>query len=31
MTMCRFMELTADAYGGEAILRLAQAYNFKIK
>ena len=31
MTMCRFMELTADAYGGEAIRQLAKAYNFKIK
>lgn len=31
MTMCRFMELTADAYGGEAIRQLAKAYNFTIK
>ena len=30
-TMCRFMELTANAYGGEAIRQLAKAYNFKIK
>ena len=31
MTMCRFMELTANAYGGEAIRQLAKAYNFTIK
>ena len=31
MTMCRFMELTANAYGGEAIRQLAEAYNFTIK
>ena len=30
MTMCRFMELTANAYGGEAIRQLAKAYNFTI-
>ena len=31
MTMRRFMELTANAYGGEAIRQLAMAYNFTIK
>ena len=31
MTMRRFMELTANAYGGEAIRQLAKAYNFTIK
>ena len=31
MTMCRFMELTANAYGGEAIRQLAKAYNFTIR
>ena len=30
MTMCRFMKLTANAYGGEAIRQLAKAYNFRI-
>ena len=31
MTMCRFMELTVNAYGGETIRQLAEAYNFAIK
>lgn len=31
MTLCRFMELTANAYGGDAIRQLAEAYNFAIK
>ena len=31
MTMCRFMEMTANAYGGEVIRQLAKAYNFTIK
>ena len=31
MTMCRFMKLTANAYGGDAIRKLAKAYNFTIK
>ena len=31
MTLCRFMQLTANAYGGEAIRQLAEAYNFAIK
>ena len=31
MTMCRFMELTADAYGGEAIRQLAKAYQFTVR
>ena len=31
MTMCRFMELTADAYGGEAIRQLADAYGLTLK
>ena len=31
MTMCRFMELTADAYGGEAIRQLAHAYGLTLK
>ena len=31
MTMCRFMELTANAYGGEAIRQLAKAYNFTLR
>ena len=31
MTMCRFIELTADAYGGEAIRQLADAYGLTLK
>ena len=31
MTMCRFMELTSNAYGGEAIRQLAKAYQFTIR
>ena len=31
MTMCRFMELTADAYGVEAIRKLADAYGLTLK
>jgi hypothetical protein len=31
MTMCRFMELTADAYGGDAIRQLADAYGLTLK
>ena len=31
MTMCRFMELTADAYGGYAIRQLADAYGLTLK
>ena len=31
MTMCRFMELTADAYGGYAIQQLADAYGLTLK
>ena len=31
MTMCRFIELTADAYGVEAIRQLADAYGLTLK
>ena len=31
MTMCRFMELTANAYGGKAIRMLADAYGLTLK
>ena len=31
MTMCRFIELTAAAYGGEAIRQLAKAYKFTVR
>ena len=31
MTMCRFIKMTADAYGGEAIRQLADAYGLTLK